>query len=183
MNDDFIRILQNVQVILNDIDYQLNEISISEEINKKITDVNSLLNFDINLLKELLSKENIDVNTKEFTERLDLAKNWVSCYGSDYQVNLLVERNNEFYNTLNELEKEWLKKTILLLKKDYSTTDDLQTALYNVVKDGVLVDKELKQTQKRYFQILYNMLLGKEKGPKLGLFLMAVDKEYIKKIL
>lgn len=59
MNDDFIRILQNVQVILNDIDYQLNEISISEEINKKITDVNSLLNFDINLLKDVsfVSKE------------------------------------------------------------------------------------------------------------------------------
>lgn len=76
-----------------------------------------------------------------------------------------------------------VEKKILLLKKDYLTTDDLQTALYNVVKDGVLVDKELKQTQKRYFQILYNMLLGKEKGPKLGLFLMAVDKEYIKKLL
>ena len=63
------------------------------------------------------------------------------------------------------------------------TTDELQTALYSVVKDGVLVDKELKQTQKRYFQILYNMLLGKDQGPKLGLFLMAIDKKKIKSLL
>ena len=58
-----------------------------------------------------------------------------------------------------------------------------KTALYSVVKDGVLADKELKQTQKRYFQILYNMLLGKDQGPKLGLFLMAIDKEKITSLL
>ena len=142
-----------------------------------------IVNFDIELLKELLSKESIDVNTKEFAERLELAKNWVKEYGADYQVNLLNERNNEFYETLSDLEKEWLSKTIDLLNEEFKTTDELQTALYSVVKDGVLVDKELKQTQKRYFQILYNMLLGKDQGPKLGLFLMAIDKEKIKSLL
>ena len=70
-----------------------------------------------------------------------------------------------------------------LLNEEFKTTDELQTALYSVVKDGVLVDKELKQTQKRYFQILYNMLLGKDQGPKLGLFLMAIDKGKIKSLL
>ena len=142
-----------------------------------------IVNFDIELLKELLSKESIDVNTKEFAERLELAKNWVKEYGADYQVNLLNERNNEFYETLSDLEKEWLSKTIDLLNEEFKTTDELQTALYSVVKDGVLIDKELKQTQKRYFQILYNMLLGKDQGPKLGLFLMAIDKEKIKSLL
>ena len=142
-----------------------------------------IVNFDIDLLKELLSKENIDVNTKEFDERLELAKNWVKEYGSDYQVNLLDKRNENFYETLNDLEKEWLNKTIVLLDEDFKTTDELQTALYSVVKDGVLADKELKQTQKRYFQILYNMLLGKDQGPKLGLFLMAIDKEKITSLL
>ena len=99
------------------------------------------------------------------------------------QENLLDERNNTYYESLNDLEKEWLKKTIVLLDDEYETTDDLQTVLYGVVKDGALADKELKQTQKRYFQILYNMLLGEDKGPKLGLFLSAVDKERIKELL
>ena len=142
-----------------------------------------IVNFDIDLLKELLIKENIDVNTKEFDERLELAKNWVKEYGSDYQVNLLDKRNNDFYDTLNDLEKEWLNKTIVLLDEDFKTTDELQTALYSVVKDGVLADKELKQTQKRYFQILYNMLLGKDQGPKLGLFLMEKIKKKITNLL
>ncbi|MEE3343814.1 MAG: lysine--tRNA ligase [Bacilli bacterium] len=142
-----------------------------------------IVNFDIDLLKELLVKEDIDVETEEFSERLELARNWVNEYGTDYQVNLLEQRNDAFYDELNDMEKEWLEKTKELIDKEYETTYDLQTALYDVVKDGVLADKELKQTQKRYFNILYNMLLGKDQGPKLGLFLMAIDKDRLKELL
>lgn len=142
-----------------------------------------IVNYDIKLLKELLNKEGIDVNTIEFNQRLELATNWVNDYGADYQVNLLNNRNNEYYESLSDLEKEWLAKTIILLNENFETTNDLQTALYDIVKDGILADKELKQAQKRYFQVLYNMLLGTDQGPKLGLFLMAIDREKIKALL
>ena len=142
-----------------------------------------IVNYDINLLKKLLIKEGIDVESKQFNQRLERATNWVKEYGLDYQVKLLEERNNEFYNSLTTIEKEYLNKTKELLKKDYTSTDELQTALYDVVKDKIIEDKELKNLQKRYFQILYNMLLGLNKGPKLGLFLMAIDKEKIMNLL
>jgi len=142
-----------------------------------------MVNYDTNLLKELLNKENIDTNSKEFSNRLELATYWVNNYGVDYQVKLLENRNNEYYDTLNDIEKAWLTKTIELLNNEYENTNELQTALYAVVKDGLLVDKELKQVQKRYFQILYNLLLGNDQGPKLGLFLMAINKEKIKSLL
>lgn len=142
-----------------------------------------IVNFDINLLKELLSKENININTEQFNKRLELATNWVNNYGFDYQVRLLETRNNNYFESLTDLEKEWLSSTKTLLEREYTTTDELQTTLYDVVKDDILVDKELKQAQKRYFQILYNMLLGTNQGPKLGLFLMAIEKEKIKTLL
>ena len=142
-----------------------------------------IVNFDINLLKELLSKENIDVNSDQFNNRLELAKYWVNNYGIDYQVKLLESKNDKYYENLNNMEREWLVKTIQLLDIEFNTTDELQTALYDVVKDGILADKELKQAQKRYFQILYNMLLGNDYGPKLGLFLMAINKSKIKSLL
>ena len=142
-----------------------------------------IVNFDVNLLKELLNKENVNTNSEQFNERLKLATYWVDNYGIDYQVKLLQSRNIEYFNNLNNMEKDWLSKTIILLEHNYNTTDELQTALYDVVKDGILVDKELKEAQKRYFQILYNMLLGEDKGPKLGLFLMAVDKKIVQSLL
>lgn len=142
-----------------------------------------IVNYDIDLLKELLQKEDINTDTLEFTERLNRATNWVNEYGSDYQVNLLEERNNEFYSTLNETERNWLERTKEIINNDYITTNELQTILYDVVKDGVLEDTELKKAQKRYFQILYNMLLGLDQGPKLGLFLMALPNDRVLKLL
>ena len=142
-----------------------------------------VVNFDKELLKELLSKENIDINSKEFNERFEKAKYWIDNYGSDYQLKIVSERNDEYYNSLTDKEREWLEKTKVVLSQEYQTTDELQTALYAVVKDGILADKELKDTQKRYFQIIYNMLLGQDKGPKLGLFLMALNPEEIKKLI
>lgn len=142
-----------------------------------------IVNNDISLLKILLSKENIDCDNLYFDKRLEFAKHWVETYGEDYQVKLLEDKNEEYYNALSEQEKEWIEATIKLLENNFDTSDELQTELYAVVKDGVLADKELKDAQKRYFQILYHLLLGKDKGPKLGLFLMAIDKVRITKLL
>ena len=138
-----------------------------------------IVNYDKDMLKDLLSKEGIDVNSSEYQSRINLAEYWVTNYGSDYQVNLLSSKNEEYYNSLNDIEKGWLNKTISILNNEYETTNDLQTALYDVVKSDTIDEKELKSIQKRYFQILYNLMLGTNMGPKLGLFLMAVDKEHL----
>lgn len=142
-----------------------------------------IVNYDKTILADLLSKENIDTTTKEYQDRLELAEYWVTNYGSDYQVNLLDSKNNDYYDSLNDIEKTWLSKTIDILNNNYNTTDELQTALYDVVKDGILDGSDLKNTQKRYFQILYNLMLGTNMGPKLGLFLMAVNKDQLISLL
>ena len=59
----------------------------------------------------------------------------------------------------------------------------IQTELYAVVKYLNLDPTELKKDQKRYFEILYNLLLGAKQGPKLGIFLMAIDKTKLKQLL
>ena len=142
-----------------------------------------IVNYDINLLKELLQKENINTETEQFNDRLQRAEYWVNNYGTDYQVTLLDTFNIDYYNTLSNIEQTWLQNTITLLDNNYETTNDLQTALYDVVKETLHDESELKQQQKRYFQILYNMLLGTDQGPKLGLFLMALNKDKLKELL
>ena len=54
---------------------------------------------------------------------------------------------------------------------------------YAVVKTPDLNPEDLKKIQKRYFEILYNLLLGESRGPKLGLFLTALGKETVTKLL
>lgn len=138
-----------------------------------------MVNNDEKLLKVLLSKENIDTENSNYKERLERAKFWVNNYGADYQVKLVNEPNIEYYNALTDMEKEWLSKTKELLTKEYSNSDEFQTDLYAVVKEYYSDPDELKTHQKRYFQIIYNLLLNSDRGPKMGLFLMALPKDEI----
>ena len=142
-----------------------------------------IVNYNEDLLAKLMQKENIDTTTKYYNERLQKAKFWVENYGKEYQINLLTKRNEEFYSTINDEEKLWVKKTLPILDKEYSSSDELQTEIYGVVKYLNLEPQELKKYQKRYFEVLYNLLLGKSQGPKLGIFLLAVEKEELKKLL
>ena len=142
-----------------------------------------IVNFNEDLLAKLMAKEGVDTKSKLYKERLARAKYWVTNYGEEYQVNVLKEQNVEFYKTLNDEEKGWIKKTIELMKENYETTTDLQNTLYAVVKTPDLNPEDLKKVQKRYFEILYNLLLGESRGPKLGLFLTALGKETVTKLL
>ena len=95
------------------------------------------------------------------------------------RINILNEFNQDFYDSLNEEEKQWLKDTLVVLQQNYSTTQELQKSLYAVVKSGEEDSKILKSKQKRYFQIIYNLILGKDSGPKMGLLLSAMNYETI----
>lgn len=132
-----------------------------------------IVSFNEEMLENLMKKENIDTSSSYYKERLEKAKYWVENFGKEYQVNLLTEKNVEFYNTLTDEEKGWVEKTLTMLEKDYETSDELQTDLYAMVKYKTEDPAELKKLQKRYFEILYNLLLGAKQGPKLGIFLLA----------
>ena len=142
-----------------------------------------MVNFNENLLANLMHKDNIDTNSIYYKERLERAKFWVENYGKEYQVNLLTEKNVEFYDTLNEDEKSWVRKTLEILDEEHATSEELQQELYNVVKYISIEPQDLKKNQKRYFEILYNLLLGKSQGPKLGIFLLAINKEKTEELL
>lgn len=142
-----------------------------------------IVNFNVDLLGKLMERENTDINSTYYKERLERAKYWVENYGKEYQVNLLTEKNIAFYQSLNEDEKDWVTKTIELLDNNYNNSDELQTDLYAVVKYLNLEPQDLKKCQKRYFEILYNLLLGANQGPKLGIFLLAVEKNKLLNLL
>lgn len=137
-----------------------------------------MVSYNENALVKLLSKENIDCNTIYFKNRLLRAKCWLEKYNNS-KINIIEAFNQEFYDTLTEEEKNWLKNTLLVLKNNYESTQDLQNDLYAIVKNGKEESKELKNKQKRYFQIIYNLLLGQDRGPKMGLLLSAMDYDLI----
>ena len=54
---------------------------------------------------------------------------------------------------------------------------DVQQYLYTVINDATLSKKENMLRQQKFFKVFYNLLFGTDMGPRLYLFLSAIDKE------
>ena len=53
---------------------------------------------------------------------------------------------------------------------------EVQSFLYSIINDPNLTKKENTVKQMRFFKVFYNLLFGQDSGPRLYLFLAAVDK-------
>lgn len=113
---------------------------------------------------------------KRLEMRLRLAKNWVQNYASDeIRIRLNESAPAELIAGLSDKEKEALHK----LAKHIAKTDneeELQTHVYDSARANGIEPK-------RFFRIIYNMLISKDSGPRLAPFILAVGKEKVIKLL
>ena len=67
----------------------------------------------------------------------------------------------------------------LVIEKGGYTLDELMAYLYAIPREvyGELDDKELKKCLGKFFQNVYTLLISKTKGPRLYLFLYAIEPE------
>ncbi|MBQ9769207.1 MAG: lysine--tRNA ligase [Clostridia bacterium] len=151
-----------------------------------LVSLGSIVDFNVPMLETVFEKIGTPYKYEEFKERLDRAKFWLfQC--SPESVNKLREtRNFEVYNELDEQEKQAVKMLFDYLSKDGYTLDDLNTELYAIPKRiyGEDMDqKTLKGIQGKFFKNVYRLLIDKEQGPRLYLFLFAVEKDRYVRLL
>jgi len=137
------------------------------------------VDFNPTMLETVFDKIGTPYTHEEFADRLDRAKFWLEQCAPD-QVNRLEPRRNwAVYETLDEKEKEEIRLLHEYLSGDGYTLDELNTAIYAIpakvygVEQG---DKALRPLQTVFFQNVYKLLIGREKGPRLYLFLYAIEK-------
>jgi len=128
-----------------------------------------LANFDHALIEKMLQ-------TKVDAERVNKVKFWLENYAPEKIYKLRDSFNKEFYATISDKEKETLTKlkTFLQAKR---TENDIQEFLYQIINNPTASKKENIAAQQRYFKIFYNMLFGRDDGPRLYLYLAVADKQ------
>ena len=70
-----------------------------------------------------------------------------------------------------------------LEKNKESDIKTLDALVYEIPKSPDLSEEELKKAQRAFFKDVYNLLINKDTGPRLGTFLWAVDKNAVLKLL
>ncbi len=126
----------------------------------------------------ILNRMGIACDKNGFAERLTKANHWLLHYAPEQRVTLLKDRNNDYFKALAPTEQAWVISLYnwLMLSVDLRL-EDVTHQVYEIPKIGLVTDADLTTVQHRFFQIIYNLLFGRDKGPRLGTFLFAVPKE------
>ncbi|MDO4845012.1 MAG: lysine--tRNA ligase [Oscillospiraceae bacterium] len=144
-----------------------------------IVQMGSIVDFNPEMLETVFQKIGTPYTREEFADRLDRAKFWLEQCAPDQVNRLEPHRNWAVYETLDEKEKEEVHLLHEYLSGDGYTLDELNTAIYAIPAKVYGVEqgsKELRPLQTVFFQNVYKLLIGREKGPRLYLFLYAIEK-------
>lgn len=100
-----------------------------------------------------------------------------------YIINLRNEMNHEYVAQLNEKSIADIRKLRGVLQQDISDVRELEKILYEIPKITEMTDEKNKKIQKAFFKDIYNLLFGIDKGPRLSIFLMSLNKGHILNLL
>ncbi len=165
--------------------YDFSLIDGKETINKVpfgvLSSVATIVDFNPTAVKDILKKVGVDFDERD-KSRLERVKNWITVHQPSKLYKLLNEKNVEFYESLVDEEKSAVKQLYdYISNNDNLLEKDVQQFLYSVINDANLTKKENMARQQRFFKVFYNLLFGTDMGPRLYLFLVAIDKkEYLK---
>ncbi len=149
-----------------------------------LVQLGSIVDFNVPMLETVFEKIGQPYKVADFGERLDLAKYWLLNCAPENAYKLLPYRHWEFYETLNDDEKKAITLLHDYLANNEYSLDELNTKLYAIPKEIYGEENEnIKKLQGAFFKSVYKLLLDKERGPRLYLFLYAIDKDSYVRLL
>lgn len=136
-----------------------------------------------------LDPENPVTSLDETRPRLDRAENWITTYvPAEARTIVREEPDTELLGSLDEQSRTSLRLLLEGLDEHWSL-DGLTTLVYGVpkIQAGLAPDAkptpELKVAQRAFFALLYNLLVGRDTGPRLPTLLLAVGADRVRKLL
>lgn len=143
-----------------------------------IVQLGSIVDFNTDMMEVVFNKIGNDYKYDDFKGRLKMAEYWLTNCAPEQKNSLRRTRDFELFNTLDDDEKREIELLHEYIKNEDYDLDSLNTELYDIPKKVYGEDREgLKKIQGRFFKIVYQLLISKEKGPRLYLFLYAIEKE------
>ena len=145
-----------------------------------LVQLGSIVNFSVPMLETVFEKIGTPYKAEQFADRLDRAKFWLEQCAPDQVNRLRSTRNWEEFEKLTEQEKQEIALLHDYIAKGGYTLDELNAELYAIPKTvfgAEMGDKELKGVQGAFFRTVYKLLIDKERGPRLYLFLYAIEAD------
>ena len=142
----------------------------------------------LRIVRDLTADDPVD-SLDEVRPRLDCAQAWVAGYVPPADRTQVRETpDTTRLAALTETERDAIKLLISGMGDDWSL-EGLRTLLYGIpkIQRGLPLaakpTQELKEAQRTWFILLYELLIGKETGPRLPTLLLSLGQDKIRSLL
>ena len=153
----------------------------------QLVDLGSVVDFNPEMMEKLFEKIGTPYKIEDFKELFERAKFWLRTCSPESEYVILEKRNWPYWRTMNDKERECVRLLKEYIEKGGYTLDSLQSELYAIPKQvfpDIAEDKNaLKAVQSKFFKDVYNLTLARDKGPRLYLYLYAVEPSRYLKLL
>lgn len=169
---------------------------------RQMITIYQVTNGDINLIETILNKSKIFIEKEKIISTLCLIKNWLKKYAPDNIKFGIMKEIPPISTQLSYYQKMFLKTLKIYLQENkINTAEDIQKFVYNISKEETeeykFIEYEIIQyinkhniirnyeieNIKNLFESIYISLLGMRSGPKIGWFLISIDKKFLLKRL
>jgi lysyl-tRNA synthetase class 1 len=134
-------------------------------------------------LRALAEKSDIPCCVTSVAARLPRAQAWLDRYNPEEIIRLRECVNADYVATMDDKRRAQIATLRSFLSGAPTSISDLNLTLYGIPKDPALNEKETKVAQRGFFKDVYNLLIGKDAGPRLSTFLWAIDRTVVLTLL
>jgi lysyl-tRNA synthetase class 1 len=143
-----------------------------------LVQMGSVVDFNVPMLELIFEKIGAPYKYEQFADRLSRARYWLEYCAPESANRLNTRRNWAYYQTLDDGAKREAALLFGYIRKGGYSLEELKAELYAIPKRVYGDDaQDLKRIQGEFFTNIYQLLIGKGKGPRLYLFLYAIDPE------
>lgn len=151
---------------------------------RQVVGFGQVVQWDEDKLKTVLEALGSKYSAESISRRIPLAQNWLTKYNPEEMITLNTHPNSVYPGNLSDKRKKQIAELHQKLDADRGATiHDLETLVYDIPKSPDLSEEELKKEQRAFFKDVYNLLISKDTGPRLGTFLWAIDRDLVLKLL
>jgi lysyl-tRNA synthetase class 1 len=143
----------------------------------QVSSILPLVNFDIKLLKDILSRYGEDYAAEQLETIAKRVEHWIKHWYPQKLIIVNKLKDTAFYTTLNLTERQWIQAFCGLLSNEkidgkHLDEEQLMGEIYAICRDE---DKKvMKNNQKRLFSMIYQLVLNSNEGPRIPFLIQGV---------
>ncbi|HDR8064186.1 lysine--tRNA ligase [Bacillus thuringiensis] len=141
-----------------------------------------LLNFNIESLQDVLCKNGEEYSLENISIIGNRVEYWIKNWYPQKAISVNNNKDMEYYNSLNETQKNWLEQLCSIIRTNSNLSDDqMMENLYAICHNE---DKKImRANQKLLFSMVYKLVLNSTNGPRLPILIKTIGSNKLLSLL